>query len=88
VVQELQVKITQIDARLDGIKDKEGKEGKEHEKSPKDGDKESVELTGLTPPGSALPGPDQAEGDERTFISLDDRPEVGGTALSDPDEDE
>lgn len=123
VVQELQVKITQIDARLDGIKDKEGKEGKEKqegketkedkeskekegkddkeskehpkehkdgkesEKHPKDGDKEFTELTGLTPPGATLPGPDEAEGDERTFISLDDRPEVGGRALADPDED-
>ncbi|MFJ9783085.1 hypothetical protein ACIRSS_26140 [Amycolatopsis sp. NPDC101161] len=122
VVQELQVKITQIDARLDGIKDKEGKEGKEKqegkeskeekekekegkddketkeqpkehkdgkesEKHPKDGSKESTELTGLTPPGAAAPGLDQPDGDERTFISLEDRPEVGGRALADPDED-
>lgn len=114
VVQELQVKITAIDHRIDPLKDKaetketkekekekddkeskekEGKDGKEKEgkeskdkddkERGKDGRKEFVDLAGTVPPGApASPAPDQVEGDERTFISLEDRPEVGRDALS------
>jgi hypothetical protein len=121
VVQELQVKITALDHRIDPLKDKaetketkekekdkddkESKEGKEQTKDDKeqtkedpkdtkegkekegekDGSKEFVELAGSTPPD--LPDPGEPEGDERTFISLEDRPEVGRQALADPDED-
>jgi hypothetical protein len=119
VVQELQVKITTIDRRIDPIKDKtetketkekekekegkeskdkEGKDGKEKEgkenkdkddkERGKDGRKEFVDLAGTVPPGAPAPAePDQLEGDERTFISLADRPEVGRDALSGSGED-
>jgi hypothetical protein len=123
IVQELQAKITEIDARLDAKgkdgkdkegkdtkekdkegkdgKDKEGKDGKEKDKDSKekekekdkekegekDGQKEFVDLT--DPFRSAIPGmSDVDNGDERTFITLEDRPEVGRSALADPDEDD
>ncbi|NBH06311.1 hypothetical protein [Amycolatopsis sp. SID8362] len=114
VVQELQVKITAIDRRIDPIKDKtETKESKEKEKDSKeskeskekegkdnkeskekdskegkekdrgkDGQKEFVDLAGTFPPSAAEP---VSEGDERTFISLADRPDVGRDALSEED---
>lgn len=116
VVQELQVKITAIDRRIDPLKDKaetketkekekekddkeskekEGKDGKEKEgkeskdkddkERGKDGRKEFVDLAGTAAPGTPPPAPDQAEGDERTFISLEDRPEVGRDALAGED---
>ncbi|MCR6485064.1 hypothetical protein M8542_19740 [Amycolatopsis sp. OK19-0408] len=115
VVQELQVKITAIDHRIDPLKDKaetketkekekdskEGKESKEKEGKDnkeskekdskegkekdrgKDGQKEFVDLAGTFPPGA--PPTSVSEGDERTFISLADRPEVGRDALSEED---
>lgn len=116
VVQELQVKITAIDHRIDPLKDKaetketkekekekddkeskekEGKDGKEKEgkeskdkedkERGKDGRKEFVDLAGTAAPGSPPPAPDQPGGDERTFISLADRPEVGRDALAGED---
>ncbi|MET8850176.1 hypothetical protein [Amycolatopsis sp. NPDC004625] len=116
VVQELQVKITAIDHRIDPLKDKaetketkekekekddkeskekEGKDGKEKEgkeskdkedkERGKDGRKEFVDLAGTAAPGSPPPASDQPEGDERTFISLADRPEVGRDALAGED---
>ncbi|MEV7041719.1 hypothetical protein [Amycolatopsis sp. NPDC051061] len=117
VVQELQVKITAIDHRIDPLKDKaetketkekekdskEGKESKEKEGKDnkeskekdskegkekdrgKDGQKEFVDLAGTFPPGGPAPGSAEVEGDERTFISLADRPEVGRDALSEED---
>ncbi|MEV4050144.1 hypothetical protein AB0J55_03060 [Amycolatopsis sp. NPDC049688] len=124
VVQELQVKLTALDRRIDPIKDKqetketkekekekegkeskdkegkdtkekegkehkdkEGKEGKDDKERAKDDRKEFLDLAGTAAPGSPPPAADQAEGDERTFISLEDRPEVGRDALSGPDED-
>jgi hypothetical protein len=119
VVQELQVKITTIDHRIDPLKDKaetketkekekekegkdskekEGKDNKEKEKElkekekdkekegEKDGSKEFTELVGSGPPDVPSPAAEN-EGDERTFISLEDRPDVGRKALADPDED-
>lgn len=118
VVQELQVKITTIDRRIDEVQDKthtketkekekekegkdskekegkddkESKEGKEHKDGKedkehgKDGRKEFLDLAGTFPPDSPVPGSEATEGDERTFISLEDRPEVGRDALSDED---
>ncbi len=120
VVQELQVKITTIDQRLDEVTDKthtketkekekekegkdskekegkddkeskegkESKDGKEDKDRGKDGRKEFVDLAGTFPPDFPSPAPGEPEGDERTFISLEDRPEVGRDALSDPKED-
>jgi hypothetical protein len=117
VVQELQVKITAIDHRIDPLKDKtetketkekekdsketkdskekegkdnkeskekDSKEGKEKDRG-KDGQKEFVDLAGTFPPGSPSPASEEAEGDERTFISLEDRPDVGRDALSEED---
>jgi len=117
VVQELQVKITAIDRRIDPIKDKtetkeskekekdskEGKESKEKEGKDnkeskekdskegkekdrgKDGQKEFVDLAGTFPPEASGTAGDAVEGDERTFISLADRPDVGRDALSEED---
>jgi hypothetical protein len=113
VVQELQVKITTLDHRIDPLKDKaetketkekekekegkdskekegkDGKEGKEKDSKEgkekdrgKDGQKEFVDLAGTFPPGAPAPASDETEGDERTFISLADRPDVGRDALS------
>ncbi|HET9141629.1 hypothetical protein [Actinophytocola sp.] len=124
IVQELQVKITEIEARIDAKdkdkekekegkdtkekdkdgqkdgKDKEGKDGKDDQKDgkekekekdkekegEKDGHKEFADLTDALPAGSDV---DEGSGTgERTFITLEERPEVGRPALSDPDGDE
>jgi hypothetical protein len=127
VVQELQAKLTQIDARIDAIdktkdgkeskeKEKEGKEDKEKEKEGKD-DKESKDKDhkekdkesekekdghhkdevdfGSAPGTLTLPDEDRTNvdvtgadgGTERTFITLEERPDVGRGALADPDEE-
>jgi hypothetical protein len=130
IVQELQVKINEIDGRLDTkVKDKAEKETKEKEKEGKDTkekaeketkeskdkegkdtkevkdkdhkekDKESQkegekdghgkEFVDLHNPVAAEDeGPEPAvEGEDRTFITLEDRPEVGRAALADPDDE-
>lgn len=137
VVQELQLKITAIDSRLDAkTKDKEkdtkeskdkdtkdvkekdtkdvkegkeskdkeskdGKEGKDKDRKEKDKEgqkdghgKEQEDLSGISPqgftqhePSGQAAEPDEDEGEERTFIRLEDRPEVGRAALAESDVD-
>ncbi len=72
-------------------KDKDGKEkdAKEFTKDgPKDGQKEFEDLI-PGPSATGTPGPATGgdEGTERTFITLEERPEVGRAALADPDEE-
>lgn len=77
----------------DGKDGKEGKEGKEgHEKTPdkeihKDGSKDNVEIADPFSSGAHESGEGERGGEERTFIRLEDRPEVGRVALADPDGD-
>ena len=76
-------------------KDKEGKddkESKEKDRKEKDKekdkkDKEEVDVIGSFPPDfPPLVSNETEGGDERTFISLEDRPEVGRAVLADPNE--
>jgi hypothetical protein len=113
LTRELQIKITEIDARIaakgkdkdtkEGKESKEGKEGKEtKEKDSKEGkdkegkdhkdgkDKDHIDkvthLEKLVAIEKQLDNPivaDQPAGRARTFITLDDRPDVGATALQD-----
>lgn len=113
LTRELQIKITEIDARIaakgkdkdtkEGKESKEGKEGKEtKEKDSKEGkdkegkdhkdgkDKEHIDkithLEKLVAIEKQLDTPiiaDEPSGRARTFITLEDRPDVGATALED-----
>ena len=73
-------------------KEKDHKEKDKEKEGQKDGQKEFVDLPQPLPPGSELHTPSgQAagepaadEGEERTFIRLEDRPEVGRAALAGP----
>jgi hypothetical protein len=74
-------------------KDTKEKEKDKEKEGQKDGSKEHEELapampSGFVPPAQAGPADDpgaEEAGEERTFIRLEDRPEVGRVALAGPD---
>jgi hypothetical protein len=82
------------DTKEKDTKEKDTKEKEEKERA-KDDQKEFLDIAGPLPAGSATAEPSDeggtgggTEGAERTFIRLEDRPDVGAAALADPGEDE